>query len=43
LSRVVLPPATTDAERYAACPPGRDELLSDPDEDPLGWEAEGWE
>jgi len=43
LSCASLPPGATDAERYAACPPGADELLTGPDDDPLAWEAEGWE
>jgi len=31
----------TDAEAYAAMPPGDGEFSSD--EDALGWEGEGWE
>ena len=31
----------TDAEAYAAAPPGEDEFSSA--EDALGWEGEGWE
>ena len=31
----------TDAEAYAALPPGKDEFSSE--EDALGWEGEGWE
>lgn len=31
----------TDAEAYAAMPPGEDEFSSD--EDALAWEGEGWE
>jgi hypothetical protein len=29
-----------EAAIYAAIPPGRDEFTSD--EEPLGWDAEGW-
>ncbi|MBI5490135.1 MAG: hypothetical protein HY907_00390 [Deltaproteobacteria bacterium] len=43
LARVALPPAATDAQRYAACPPCPDEFATEPDEDPLEWEADGWE
>ncbi len=32
---------TDDAAGYRAAPPQRDEFSSD--EDPLAWEAEGWE
>ncbi len=43
LSQVGLPSTATDAERYVACAPGRDELLSGSDDESLAWEAEGWE
>lgn len=33
--------ARTDAEAYAAMPPGDDEFSSD--EEALAWEGEGWE
>ncbi len=32
---------TGDAEAYRIAPPGADEFRSD--DDPLAWEAEGWE
>lgn len=32
---------SSDAEAYALMPPGEDEFSSD--EEPLAWEAEGWE
>lgn len=32
---------SSDAEAYALMPPGKDEFSSD--EEPLAWEAEGWE
>ena len=35
------PPRRTDAEAYAATPPGEDEFSSD--ESALAWEGEGWE
>ncbi len=35
------PARRTDAEAYAASPPGADEFSSD--EGALGWEGEGWE
>ena len=31
----------SDAEAYALMPPGKDEFSSD--EEPLAWDAEGWE
>ena len=31
----------SDAESYRASPPGREEFSSE--EDPLAWEAEGWD
>ena len=34
-------PRRTDADAYAAVPPGEGEFSSD--EDALGWEGEGWE
>jgi len=34
-------PSVDAAVAYAAVPPGRDEFSTD--EEPLAWEAEGWE
>jgi hypothetical protein len=43
LSRTVLPAAATDSQRYAACPARPDEFSGGSDDEPLAWEAEGWE
>ncbi len=41
LLRLVLRRGNSDAEAYAAQPVREDEFSSD--EDPLSWDAEGWE
>ena len=41
LFRLITGPAGADAAAYRAVPPARDEFSTD--EDPLSWEAEGWE
>jgi len=42
LSSVALGPETPDSERYRAMPPQPDEF-ADGTEDPLAWDAEGWD
>ena len=41
LRLIVASPGVSAAIAYAAVPPGRDEFSSD--EEPLAWEADGWE
>ena len=41
LLRLITPPPVADAAVYRSVPPGRDEFSTD--EEPLAWEAEGWE
>lgn len=38
---IVQQPGISDADAYTLMPPGEDEFSSD--EEPLAWEAEGWE
>ncbi|MFN0171127.1 MAG: hypothetical protein ACKV22_32320 [Bryobacteraceae bacterium] len=41
LLRLIALPRGGDASVYRAVPPSREEFSTD--EDPLGWDAEGWE
>lgn len=41
LLRWIASPRGTDASAYQVAPPTEDESLGD--EEPLGWEADGWE
>jgi hypothetical protein len=41
LLRLIALPLGTDAQVYRSAPPLRDEFSAD--EEPLAWEAEGWE
>ena len=41
LLRLITAPAGTDAVVYRVLPPAREEFSTD--EDPLAWDAEGWE
>ena len=42
LFRIALRQDTTDAEVYAVVPVNESEFSTD-DDDPLGWDADGWE
>jgi hypothetical protein len=41
LLRLIASPQGADAPVYGSVPPSRDEFSAD--EDPLAWDAEGWE
>ena len=41
LLRLIALPQGTDAQVYQSVPPSRDEFSAD--EEPLAWDAEGWE
>ena len=41
LLRLITVPAGSDAAAYRAMPPARDEFSSE--DEPLAWDAEGWE
>ena len=41
LLRLIAAPQGADASVYQSVPPSRDEFSAD--EDPLAWDAEGWE
>jgi hypothetical protein len=41
LLRWIASPHGTDASSYGAAPPGSDEFSGD--DDPIAWEADGWE
>jgi hypothetical protein len=41
LLRWIASPGGTDASAYTAAPPTRDEFSGD--EEPIAWEADGWE
>jgi len=46
LTREALASDATDEERYQRLPPGEDEFVDaapDREDDPLGWDAEGWD
>ena len=43
LRLITRPTGGRDAEAYRAAPPAADEFGTDPESDPLSWDADGWE